>query len=34
MIVPSDSGDSSGNWISKNKEHGKTSAVASLVQLA
>ena len=25
------SGSSSGNWLFKNKEHGKTSAAASLV---
>ncbi|KAM0960376.1 hypothetical protein ACFX2I_025331 [Malus domestica] len=32
MTVPSDasSGGSSGNWLFKNKEHGKTSAAASL----
>ncbi|XP_065875122.1 26S proteasome non-ATPase regulatory subunit 2 homolog A-like [Euphorbia lathyris] len=32
MIVPSESssGGSSGNWLFKNKEHGKTSAAASL----
>ncbi|KAK8486481.1 hypothetical protein V6N11_045142 [Hibiscus sabdariffa] len=32
MTVPaeSSSGGSSGNWVFKNKEHGKTSAVASL----
>ncbi|KAL4346394.1 hypothetical protein GQ457_17G023840 [Hibiscus cannabinus] len=32
MTVPADSssGGSSGNWVFKNKEHGKTSAVASL----
>lgn len=32
MTVPSDaSTGSSGNWLFKNKEHGKTSAAASLV---
>lgn len=33
MTVPTDasSGGSSGNWLFKNKEHGKTSAAASLV---
>lgn len=33
MTVPSDasSGGASGNWLFKNKEHGKTSAAASLV---
>ena len=32
MTVPSDSTTgSSGNWLFKNKEHGKTSAAASLV---
>jgi len=33
MTVPSDSSSSasSGNWLFKNKEHGKTSAAASLV---
>jgi hypothetical protein len=33
MTVPSDhsSGCSSANWLFKNKEHGKTSAAASLV---
>lgn len=33
MTVPSDasSGGNSGNWLFKNKEHGKTSAAASLV---
>lgn len=33
MTVPSDasSGGSSGNWLFKNKEHGKMSAAASLV---
>ena len=33
MTVASDSssGGSSGNWLFKNKEHGKTSAAASLV---
>jgi 26S proteasome regulatory subunit N1 len=31
MTVPSDStSGSAGNWLFKNKEHGKTSAVASL----
>lgn len=34
MTVPSDSTTgSSGNWLFKNKEHGKTSAAASLVWL-
>lgn len=34
MTVPSDSstGGASGNWLFKNKEHGKTSAAASLVR--
>lgn len=33
MTVASDSSSSgsSGNWLFKNKEHGKTSAAASLV---
>lgn len=33
MTVTSDSssGGASGNWLFKNKEHGKTSAAASLV---
>jgi hypothetical protein len=32
MTAPSDSsGGSSGNWLFKNKEHGKASAAASLV---
>lgn len=32
MTVPSDSSSgSSGNWLFKNKEHGKASAAASLV---
>lgn len=32
MTVPSDaSSGASGNWLFKNKEHGKTSAAASLV---
>lgn len=33
MTAPLDSssGASSGNWLFKNKEHGKTSAAASLV---
>lgn len=34
MTVPSDSTTgSSGNWLFKNKEHGKISAAASLVYL-
>ena len=34
MTVPSDSTTgSSGNWLFKNKEHGKISAAASLVCL-
>ena len=35
MTVPSDSSSSasSGNWLFKNKEHGKTSAAASLVRI-
>jgi 26S proteasome regulatory subunit N1 len=33
MTAPSDSSSSgsSGNWLFKNKEHGKASAAASLV---
>lgn len=33
MTVPSESssGGSAGNWLFKNKEHGKASAAASLV---
>jgi hypothetical protein len=32
MTAPTDSsGGSSGNWLFKNKEHGKASAAASLV---
>jgi hypothetical protein len=35
MTAPSDSSSSgsSGNWLFKNKEHGKASAAASLVCL-
>ena len=35
MTVASDSSSSgsSGNWLFKNKEHGKTSAAASLVRV-
>lgn len=34
MTVPSDStSGSAGNWLFKNKDHGKTSAAASLVCL-
>ena len=35
MTVPSDnsSAGSSANWLFKNKEHGKTSAAASLVSI-
>lgn len=35
MTIPSEasSGGSSGNWLFKNKEHGKASAAASLVCL-
>jgi hypothetical protein len=34
MTAPSDSSSSgsSGNWLFKNKEHGKASAAASLVR--
>ena len=36
MTVPSEasSGGSSGNWLFKNKEHGKASAAASLVSFS
>ena len=34
MTVPSDAASgTAGNWLFKNKEHGKTSAAASLVYL-